>query len=218
MPARQAMPLPDAVSMEQGACLGIPALTAHRAVHVAGRPAGRVVLVHGGAGAVGLWAVHLARRAGATVIATIRSPEDAHAVVAAGAHHALPADHQLARQAHDLAPGGVDHIVDVAFGAHVDANAALLTNGGLIAAYASDARRPAIPFWPLVFRNARIFFLGSDDFPPAAKRRAALEITRVLAEGWPGCAIARRFSLDEIADAHEWVEQHPGQGRVVVVP
>src|SRR5262249_60123787 len=85
-PAGQAMPLPEGVPFEQGACLGIPGLTAHRGVHVAGPVAGRVVLVQGGAGSVGLCAVQLARQAGARVIATVRSAEDEAVASRAGAH------------------------------------------------------------------------------------------------------------------------------------
>src|SRR6266852_2455811 len=73
VPVEQAVPLPEGVAFEQGACLGIPGITAHRCVHAAGSLEGRNVLVQGGAGAVGLCAVQLARRAGASVIATVRS-------------------------------------------------------------------------------------------------------------------------------------------------
>jgi hypothetical protein len=72
VPVEQAVPLPAGVSAEQGAGLGIPGITAHRAVHVAGQVEGRTVLVQGGAGAVGAWAMQLAHRAGARVIATCR--------------------------------------------------------------------------------------------------------------------------------------------------
>ena len=86
VPAGQAVPLPDGVPFEQGACLGIPGITAHRGVHIAGPVAGRVVLVQGGAGSVGVCAVQLARRAGAHVIATVRSSEDEAVASRAGAH------------------------------------------------------------------------------------------------------------------------------------
>src|SRR5438552_875053 len=87
VPVTQAVPLPDRVPFEQGACLGIPGITAHRAVHVAGSVAGRTVLVQGGAGTVGLCAVQLAYRAGAIVIAAVRSPSDGPVVADAGAQH-----------------------------------------------------------------------------------------------------------------------------------
>src|SRR3954453_843646 len=90
VPAAQAVPLPDGVPFEQGACLGIPGVTAHRCVHAAGPVAGRVVLVQGGAGAVGICAVQLARRAGARVIATVRSSADEAVALRAGAHEIIP--------------------------------------------------------------------------------------------------------------------------------
>ncbi len=89
VPAQQAVPLPDGVSFEQGACLGIPGITAHRAVHIAGPVRGRVVLVQGGAGAVGQCAIGLARHAGAYVIATVRAERDAETANRAGAHHVV---------------------------------------------------------------------------------------------------------------------------------
>lgn len=89
VPARQAIPLPAGISFEQGASLGIPGITAHRAVHVAGPVEGRVVLVQGGAGAVGQCAVALACQAGAEVIATVRSECDAAAAWRSGAHHVV---------------------------------------------------------------------------------------------------------------------------------
>src|SRR3954462_5803111 len=86
VPSEQAVPLPDRISFEQGACLGIPGITAHRAVHAAGSIDGRVVLVQGGAGAVGQCAIGLARHAEALVIATVRSERDGHVAQRAGAH------------------------------------------------------------------------------------------------------------------------------------
>ena len=118
VPAEQAVLLPDRVSFEQGACLGIPGITAHRAVHVAGTVDGRAVLVQGGAGAVGQGAVGLARHAGALVIATVRSERDVAVAQRAGAHHVVVTGGRGADEVVELvrahAPGGVDHVVEVA--------------------------------------------------------------------------------------------------------
>ena len=97
VPGSQAIALPDDVSFEQGACLGIPAITAHRCVHASGPVDGRTVLVQGGGGAVGMCAVHLARRAGAFVLATVRSSLDEPIARAAGAHHVLQQGPDLIR-------------------------------------------------------------------------------------------------------------------------
>src|SRR5246127_2904507 len=118
VPVEQVAPLPDNVSMEQGACLGIPGITAHRAVHVAGAIKGQTVLVQGGAGAVGACAVQLAHQGGARVIATCRADADKQIASRAGADEVLLSDKELTSRVRVLAPGGIDHIVEVAFGAN----------------------------------------------------------------------------------------------------
>jgi NADPH2:quinone reductase len=216
VPLGQAVPLPETVPFEQGACLGIPGITAHRAVHVAGSVEGRIVLVQGGAGAVGACAVQLARRAGAQVIATCRSESDKEIASRAGADEVLLADETLGGRIKELAPEGVDHIVEVAFGANIKTDVEVLAQGGSIAAYATNAFTPEIPFWQLVFSNASIFFVGSDDVPAGSKVEAALAINQALEAGWQGLDIAERLPLDEIARAHEFVEHPPRPGRVIV--
>ena len=216
VPASQVMPLPASVSMEQGACLGIPGITAHRSVHAGGPVVGRTLLIHGGAGAVGVCAVQLARRAGAFVIATVRSPDQEATAQRAGAHHVIVGA-DLVERLRSLAPGGVHHVVDVAFGANVAASVEALSVGGSIATYATDGMTAEIPFWPLVFKNVRVCFLGSDDFPADSKMAAARELNDALEAGWPGFDISGLIPLSEIATAHELVEQHARRGRLVVV-
>jgi len=217
VPVDQIAPLPDNVSMEQGACLGIPGITAHRAVHVAGPVNGRTVLVQGAAGSVGLCAVQLAHFAGARVTGSVRSSSDESTARNAGAHDVVLSDNQLVARVRALVPEGVDHIVEVAFGANIGADVDLLKPGGSIACYATDNAAPTIPFWQMVFKNVRVFFLGSDDFPKEAKSQAARDLTAALGAGWPGFEIGERIPLADIARAHE-LEEHPvRRGRVVVV-
>ena len=216
VPVAQAVPLPEAASFEQGACLGIPGITGHRAVHAAGPVNGLTVLVQGGAGTVGTCAVQLAHRAGAFVIATVRSPEDVAAARRAGADEVVSGNEDVAARVLALAPGGVDHIVEVAFGANVEADVEMLKTGGSIATYASGSFTPAIPFWPLIFKSVRLFFLGSDDFPAEVKAAAARDLSDALAAGWAGFDIAQRIALADIAKAHELVEHPAGRGRVIV--
>ena len=216
----QAVRLPEGISFEQGACLGIPGITAHRAVHVAGPVDGRIVLVQGGAGAVGQCAVALARHAGAFVIATVRSERDEAVALGAGAHHvvsteALSAD-QIVERLRARARDGVDHVVEVAFHANIGIDERLLGVGGSIASYATGDPMPPIPFWPLVFKNVRLFFLGSDDFPADAKQAAARGLNEALAKRWAGFEIGARYPLQSIAEAHDAVEQRRTAGRVVV--
>ncbi len=221
VPSAQAAPLPEGVSFDQGACLGIPGITAHRCVHAAGPVEGRVVLVWGGGGAVGVCAVHLARRAGARVIAAVRSAEDGDAASNAGAHEVVRTDGvasgEAAARIRALAPGGVGHVVEVAFGENVALDAEVLASGGSVAAYATGEPRPRVPFWELLFKNVRVSFLGSDDFPAEAKAEAARELNAALEGGWPGFGIGRRFPLPAIAEAHEWLERRRGPGRAAVV-
>jgi len=220
VPVEQVTQLPSNASWDQGACVGIPGITAHRAVHVGGDVKGRTVLVQGGAGAVGMAAAAIAKRAGARVIATVRSEADSTIARGAGADEVVRADglgsQQIVERVLALAPDGIDHVVEVAFQANVAVDEQVLKAGGSIASYASNSANPEIPFWNLVFKNTRLYFLGSDDFPAEAKRRAASDLSEMLADGWAGYPVRRVLPLDEIATAHELVETGGRGGRVLL--
>jgi NADPH2:quinone reductase len=216
VPETQVTELPADVSFEQGALLGIPGLTAHRAVHAGGPVEGRTVLVQGGAGAVGTCAVRLARLAGATVIATVQSEEQSDVAKEAGAQQVVLSGEESAARVAAIAPDGIDHIVEVAFAANIASDERMLKLGGSIATYASDAPDATIPFWPLVFKNVRVFFLGSDDFPLEAKREAAQDLNEAIQQGWVGLQVGARLALADIAEAHAFIEERKGPGRVVV--
>ena len=215
VPLEQVVELPEGVPLEQGACLGIPGITAHRNVHVAGSVQGRTVLVQGGAGAVGASAVQLAHQAGARVIATCRAESDKEIASRAGADEVLLSSGNLAQRIRQLAPDGVHHIVEVAFGANIKIDAELLAQGGSIATYATNAPMET-PVWQLVFVNARLFFVGSDDVSSEAKIEASRDINQALEAGWKGLDIAEVIPLDGVAHAHELVEHPSKPGRVVV--
>ena len=220
VPGAQAVPLSVEVPFEQGACLGIPGITAHVAVHAGGPVDAHSILVQGGAGAVGSCAVALARLAGAHVIATVRSGQDEQRAARAGAYAIVRTDglsaEEVVRRIGALSPSGVDHVVEVAFHANIETDAELLAPGGSIATYATGDPSPSLPFWHLVFKNVRIFFLGSDDFSSEATALAASGLNEALDGEWPGFEIGERFSLDDIVEAHEAVETGRGSGRVVV--
>lgn len=222
VPSEQAIALHENVSYEQGSCLGIPGITAHRAIDVAGAVQDRVVLVQGGAGAVGQCASALARCAGALVLSTVRSDRDVEVARRAGAHHVLVtaelSEDEIVAKVFSFASNGVDHIVEVAFHANIETNERLLKQGGSIATYATGDPMPSIPFWPLVFKNISLHFLGSDDFPIGAKITAASALNEALVSGWPGFAIGMRTPLESVAKAHEAVEAGSVAGRVVVIP
>jgi NADPH2:quinone reductase len=183
-----------------------------------GDVAGGTVLVQGAAGSVGLCAVQLARFAGARVIGTVRSSSDEATARKAGAHEVVVSDNDLTARIKALAPKGIDHIVEVAFGANIDADVALLNLNGSVATYATDNGTPKISVWPMVFNNIRLFFLGSDDFPKDAKMAAARDLNGAPKAQWSGFEIAERVPLAGIARAHELVEHPVRPGRVVVTP
>ena len=216
VPVHNVALLPASISSEQGACLGIPGITAHRAVHIQGPVAGRTVLIQGAGGSVGVCAVALARFAGAIVIGTVRSSSEEETARSAGAHHVLLNDSELGARLKSIASDGVDHIVEVAFAANIDKDVEMLKQGGSIATYATDKAPATIPFWKLVFQNISVHFLGSDDFPIEAKIAAARDLNGALEEGWSGFPIAERVPLADIAHAHELVEHPTRSGRVVI--
>ena len=135
--------------------------------------------------AVGLCDVQLARRAVLYIIATVRSGEDETEASRAGVHEVIRMDgvpiEEVVGRIRSFAPGGGDHIVEVAFDANIAADAAVLAQDRSVAAYARMEQNPPVPFWPLVFKNIRVVFLGSDDFPPEAKFAAVRNLKAVLA-------------------------------------
>jgi NADPH2:quinone reductase len=221
VPAAQAVPLPAGTSFEAGACLGVPALTAHRCVFADGPVAGRTVLVTGGAGAVGRYAVQLAALAGARVIATASGPEKQRSAREAGAQHVV--DNREPGAAEAVAgiagPDGVDRVVDVAFGANLAFTSAVLAPNGTIATYGSDADpQPRLPFYPLMRRGVVIRTVLVFVMPPAALATAIEEVTHHLEAGALSHPVAITYSLDDVAKAHEAVERGGRPGRILLAP
>jgi NADPH:quinone reductase-like Zn-dependent oxidoreductase len=231
LPARQAVPLPDGASLELGASLGIPAMTAHRALTLVdggparlapGALAGRTVLVAGGAGAVGNAAIQLARWAGATVLTTVSSPAKAELAQAAGAHHVVDYRAQdAAAVIRELAPGGVDLVVEVAPTANVELDLAVLATNGTVAFYA-DGSGPelTIPVRDSMARNLRWLGILVYTVPDTAKLDAVAAISDAVAAGalrsgkeaglpW------HLFPLERTAEAHDAV-QGGAVGKVLI--
>jgi NADPH2:quinone reductase len=134
----------------------------------------------------------------------------------AGADEVLLSGEDLVERIRALAPDGVHHVVEVAFAANIKTDIEVLAQGGSVATYATNAPTPEIPFWQLVFINARVLFVGSDDVPAEAKIEASRDVNQALEAGWQGLDIAERFALDDIAEAHEHVEHPIKPGRVIV--
>lgn len=222
VPVSNIVEVPDGVDMKQAAQMGIPGITAHRAVHV-GTPhvrqdrTGQVVLVQGGSGAVGQCSLALAKKAGATALATVMKEADIEIAKGAGADEVFLVDSSLKEAVLAHYPEGVDHIIEVAFAANIETDTAILKQGGSIATYATNQNPASIPFWPLVFSNISIHFLGSDDFSQAAKQAAAQDLVQALSGGWQGLAIGEVYDLEEVAQAHLHVENRkPGRALVKV--
>jgi NADPH2:quinone reductase len=219
LPSANAVPLPDATSFAEGACLGVPALTAHYAVFADGPVTGQTVLVTGGAGAVGSYAVQLARWGGATVIATVSTPAKAAVARELGAHHVVNyRAEDVAERVRALTDGrGIDRCVEVSLGANLPAVAELLQPGGVIAAYSSDAEpEPRVPFSALLRKNAVVRFVYVYAMGPAAHAAAIADVTRCLQDGALRHLVDRHLPLADIAAAHEAVERGTAIGTVVV--
>ncbi|WP_105969396.1 NADPH:quinone reductase [Streptomyces geranii] len=216
VPDQQAVRLPDHLGDELGASLGIPGITAHRAVFADGPVDGLLVLVHGVLGGVGSLAAQLARWDGATVIGTVRRAADLDRIDPAIVSHAVALDAENpAAEIRAYAPGGVRRVVEVSLSANADLDNAVTAPDAVIAAYGTHADRTEIPFWPLLFDNITLRLLGSDDFPAAARRQAARDLTAAAAVGALGVDIGARYPLADIAEAHERVDAG-GRGRVLV--
>lgn len=223
LPARQVVPLPDGASFDDGASLGIPALTAHRALTVheggpselsPGALSGRTVLVAGGAGAVGHAAIQLAVWADATVIATVSSHEKAELARAAGAHHVVNyRDGDTAQAIGALAPRGVDIVVEVNATANAELDARIAAPNASIAIYADSPGEPAvtIPVRPSMGKNLRFQFVLTYTTTAESKDAAVRAVSAAVADGALQVGAEHglpltRFPLSETAAAHDAVE------------
>lgn len=220
LPAEWVHPLPDNVSFDQGACLGIPAMTAHRALFCDGALTGKSVLVTGGAGAVGEMAIQLAKwgKAG-QIIATVSGPEKAEIALAAGADEIVNYRQQDVAEAVRAATdgAGVDLIVDVEFGNNLPASVKALKSHGTIASYASEGERtPALPFYDLMVLNARIQTVFVYTLTEAQRASAVHDINAALDAGALKPRVAGVYDLEDTATAHAAVEANDMIGTVVV--
>lgn len=210
-------PLPDEATFAQGAGLGIPYITAHRCLSV-GRPlkTGSTVLVHGGAGAVGMAAIQLARYAGARIVTTVSSEHKATLARAAGAdavvNYRTPNSLETLQAA---APDGVDLVVNMAPGDNTERNLAVLRRHGSIAVYGVDGEAQSFPIRAILRQSARLVGVLLYDLTPEMLSAARDAITTALhAQAlWP--APEHHFRLEDISSAHESVEGG-AVGKVVV--
>ena len=226
LPAALVQPLPARVSLAYGACIGIPALTAHRALFADGPIQGQTVLIHGGAGAVGHCAIQLAKWGGATVITTVSSAAKAECARQAGADHIIDyRSTDVAAEVMRITQGqGVHRIVEVAFGKNLPITQQVLRAHGVINCYASDAEpTPVLPFYAFMMKNQTLRWVFMYELQPDALRAALSDIclwlngagargaTRPIAEH-----IDRIYPLAQTALAHEHLDSGQASGNVVI--
>jgi NADPH2:quinone reductase len=219
VPARRAVTLPRNTTFAEGACLGIPAVTAHRCLFADGSIAEQTVLVTGGAGAVGHYAVQLAKWAGARVIATVSSAEKAALAAAAGADHTVNyRAGDAAKEILALTGGaGVDRVVDVDFGANLPVSLQVIKVNGVIASYASMGEaEPKLPFYALMAKNVTLRPVLIYTMPERAKDEGAADVLRLVEAGRLAHVIGARFPLERIVEAHEAQESGKVTGNIVV--
>jgi NADPH:quinone reductase-like Zn-dependent oxidoreductase len=211
--------LPDNTSFEVGACIGIPIMTAHRCVFADGPVADQLVLVTGGAGRVGHYAIQWAHRAGARVIATASNDQDAAACREAGAeavvNHRKP---EWGQAVLDLTEGQkVDRVIDVEFGANLPELLHCVRIGATIATYSSTVvPEPALPFRTLMFMDLTVRMVIVYAMPEEAKLKAVADTQVALTEDGLQHRVAETLPFDEMARAHEVIEVGSVRGCVVV--
>lgn len=215
----RAVPLPAEASFEEGACLGIPAMTAHRCVMADGPVAGQTVLVTGGAGRVAGYAIQWAAQAGARVIATASNKEDQAFCRQAGAFEVV--NHRQPDWAAQVlqSNGGrrVDRVVEVDFGANLPTLLEVTRTGGTIAAYASMSDpQPRLPFYRMMYLDLTVRLVIVYDMPESAKQLAVEAIVRALRNGALRHRIAHRIPLAEAARAHALIEEGGFRGSVIL--
>jgi NADPH2:quinone reductase len=218
VPAARTVPMPDSASDELGACLGVPGLTA--AICLGGHPealAGANLLVAGGAGAVGHFAIELAKHAGSRVVTTVSSQDKAEMARAAGAdlvvNYRQPGAAELVKS---FAPR-MDRIVELALGANLELDLAVSGPGTLIVVYAAEPENPVLPTRRLMNANVTFRFVLLYGVPAPELAEAVAWTNGALATGALSALPLQLFPLEEVAAAQDAVE-HGAVGKVLVVP
>ncbi len=211
--SQRAPRLADNTEFDVGACLGIPVMTAHRCVFADGDVKDATVLITGGAGRVGFYAIQWASRTGATVIASASNDEDADACREAGAKHVVNhRDPDFAGQVLAASKGAaVDRVIEVDFGSNIEMAAKVIRMGGTIATYASALDpNPKLPFYDLMYKDVTIRTVIVYSMPESAKDHAVADIERALSRGQLIHRIGAKMPLDDIARGNELIESSFG--------
>jgi NADPH2:quinone reductase len=218
LPAAMAVALPDHVDFAAGACLGIPAMTAYHAVAVAEAWAGATLLIAGGAGAVGHYAIQFAKARGAVVITTVSSPEKAKLAQDAGADHVIDYRREnVGERVMELTDkGGVDAVVELDLAANAKLLPGVLRPRGAVVVYGTGSVEAQVPAQWLLVSQIAIKFIFVYELTQAEREAAVGTINRMLGERKLINNVATSYPLDQIVAAHEAVESGKVLGNVVV--
>jgi NADPH:quinone reductase len=219
LPSEQAVRLPDHISFDAGACLGIPAGAAHRAVFADGPVTKQTILITGGAGVAARFAIQLAKWGGARVITTVSGPEKASHAKAAGADLIIDYKREDVVKAvmEDTDGVGVDRVIEVEFGGNLPVICQVLRINGVVVAYGSVAEpNPVLPFYPMMFKALTIRLVVVYLLPSAARRQAITDITAMLEANTLRSDVGKILPLEEIADGHHLVERSAVVGKVML--
>ena len=215
VPERRAVPLPDGISGELAASLGVPAMTAHRVLFADGPVTGKTVLVAGGAGAVGHFAIELAKHAGARVVTTVSGPEKAELAAKAGAD--LVVNYREPDAAEAIREFGVvDRVAEVDLNSNLGLDLAVLAPNSQIVTYAATATDPVVSVRACMNANVALRFVLLYGVPAEALDQAAADITTALRDGALSELPVHRYGLDDVVAAQDAV-QAGAVGKVVVV-
>jgi NADPH2:quinone reductase len=218
LPAALAVALPEHISFEEGACLGIPAMTASHAVDVAGAKSGMTILVSGGAGAVGHYAIQFAKARGATVVTTVSSDAKAKLAKGAGADHVIDYKQENVGERVKVLTGGqgVDAIVELDFTANAKLIPDVLRPRGHVVIYGNSKPTAEVPSAFCLMNQITLQYIFVYELTEKERARAVEEITRLMREKRLIHNVAQSFPLADVVTAHEAVEQGKVAGNVVV--
>ncbi|MCD6045519.1 MAG: NADPH:quinone reductase [Gammaproteobacteria bacterium] len=219
LPVELVVPLADNTTFETGACLGIPALTAAACLLSLNSECNDTILITGGAGAVGMCAIQLAKVLGFKTIATVRSEEKAHIAKQMGADYVIntsiekPLD-KIKQYTHDHLLNG---LVDVDFGGNLDWSIDALKDNSAIATYASMGKtEPALPFYAMMFKQLSLHFIFAYILSKPMRTRAIELVQNALRENKLTPRIAKIYPLEDIVQAHLAVEAGNKIGQVLI--
>ena len=221
LPSDYAIMLPESADYNAGAMMGIPAMTSHRCLFADGSVEGQTLLITGGAGRVGYYAIQWAKQYGATVISTASSDASREQCNNAGADLVVrhPSEESVKEMLEYTNGKKIDRIIEGDFGVNLLPVLDVLKTGGTIATYSSMTdMNPSIPFVRMMFMDITIRMVLVYEMPKEAKEHAAKDITTMLSQNRFDNRVAKEYSLDDIASAHTLIESGKPYGSVIIKP